>query len=96
MPRYKVLSEGEKVRLNVEVVFESVKMQGQYLHTGNKLPEQMGTDLFEVDLSVTPSTFLLVKHQTYQQAITQYIKVFTDPSFRKEKRFPKYQASPLI
>jgi len=75
MPRYKILSEGESVRLDVEVVFESIKMQGQYLHTGNELPPELDETLYEVDLSVSPSAFFVLLHHSHKQANASLIQV---------------------
>lgn len=36
MPRYKVRAEGDYVRTNDQVVIESVKTEGQYIHSSNE------------------------------------------------------------
>jgi len=53
MPRYKVRSEGDQVRLGDQVLLEAIKTPGQYLHVSQKLypvhvPE---AGFFEVDVS---------------------------------------------
>ena len=75
MPRYKVLSEGETVCLGVEIVLESAKLPGQYLHTGNEIESSQEKPTYEVDLSVASSAFYVFRHQTFDAMQTNLIKV---------------------
>ena len=40
MPRYKVKAEGDVVQVDDQIVLESVKSPGQYLHVSQKLMGQ--------------------------------------------------------
>ncbi|XP_077862152.1 inositol 1,4,5-trisphosphate-gated calcium channel ITPR1-like [Saccoglossus kowalevskii] len=64
MPRYKVKSEGEKVHVDDQIVLESVKTAGQYLHVSHNIfgPAFVNSDSFELNLSVRKSGFTLVRY----------------------------------
>jgi len=71
MPRYKVRSEGDYVRMGDQIILESVKTPGQFIHVSKKL-ESLGDDYSaetkvlcsypEVDLSVLRDAFTVRPH----------------------------------
>eukprot|EP00051_Salpingoeca_urceolata_P021906 m.350051 g.350051 ORF g.350051 m.350051 type:complete len:553 (+) comp19886_c0_seq3:209-1867(+) len=65
MPRYKVRAEGDPVRMSDQIVFESVKTLGQFLHTSNEaLPEwSPNFGQMEVNLSVAPTAYKIIEHR---------------------------------
>lgn len=71
MPRYKVRSEGDVVRMGDQILLESVKTPGQFIHVGSKLdklPSDYPAELAvllkfpEVDLSVLRDPFVVRPH----------------------------------
>eukprot|EP00053_Salpingoeca_punica_P017480 m.168492 g.168492 ORF g.168492 m.168492 type:complete len:2590 (+) comp17217_c0_seq4:243-8012(+) len=61
MPRYKVRAEGDFVRMTDQVVLESAKTPGQFLHSsqlplGRNSPDE---GKHEINLSVTPTSFTI-------------------------------------
>lgn len=69
MPRFKIQSEGDFVRVNDQVVLESAKTAGQFLHISDDVLPHM--HLYEgqreIDASVRKSAFLLHCHRKFAQ-----------------------------
>ncbi|XP_070173454.1 inositol 1,4,5-trisphosphate-gated calcium channel ITPR3-like [Littorina saxatilis] len=63
MPRYKVKAEGDVVQVDDQIVLESVKSIGQFLHVGQTLFGQQSVyhHSFELNLSVRQSGFTLYR-----------------------------------
>lgn len=62
LPKYKIKSEGDIVQVNDQVVFESIKTAGQYLHYGKQFftnPSPYRSVAYEMNLSVQPSGFCI-------------------------------------
>lgn len=72
MPRYKVRAEGDNVRLGDQVVLESVKTMGEYLHAGQGLiaSDMPDAGCHEINLSVMQTSF----------TINPYAKPVTKPN----------------
>lgn len=64
MPRYKVRAEGEPIRVLDQVIFESVKTLGQYIHICKETIPDSFVDggQKEVNLAVAPSAFSVDLH----------------------------------
>lgn len=61
MPRFKIRSLGDPVRANDHVVFESIKIEGQFLHTSNVRSaneSELGAQ-HELNLSVSMSSYTI-------------------------------------
>ena len=67
LPRFKVRSEGDAVRVNDQIVLESVATPGQYLHSSlARLPATTVLGgLVEVNLSVTRTAYTLRSHRSH-------------------------------
>ncbi|XP_052783710.1 inositol 1,4,5-trisphosphate receptor type 1-like isoform X3 [Mya arenaria] len=63
MPRYKVKAEGDVVQVDDQIVFESVKSPGQYLHVSKSLlgGQSVYQKGFELNLSVQQSGFTVMR-----------------------------------
>lgn len=63
MPRYKVKAEGDVVQVDDQIVFESVKSSGQYLHVSKTLLGSMSVyqKSYELNLSVQQSGFTVFR-----------------------------------
>uniref|UniRef100_A0A914UYS1 Uncharacterized protein n=1 Tax=Plectus sambesii TaxID=2011161 RepID=A0A914UYS1_9BILA len=63
MPRYKVKSEGENVQYSDQIVLESVKCLGAYLHCSRFLngPKSIYANCFELNLSTRPGGFSIYR-----------------------------------
>ncbi|XP_019851941.1 PREDICTED: inositol 1,4,5-trisphosphate receptor type 3-like [Amphimedon queenslandica] len=68
LPRYKVRSEGDEVRFRDQLKIESMKTQGQFLHSSNRTLGASNAsfnvlkDCFELNLSATESALTLISH----------------------------------
>eukprot|EP00049_Salpingoeca_infusionum_P011225 m.193039 g.193039 ORF g.193039 m.193039 type:complete len:2533 (-) comp14875_c0_seq1:808-8406(-) len=69
LPRYKVRSEGDPVRMNDQIVLESIMTSGQYLHTslGSHPESEPDAKEFEVNVSVQPSSFTIFEHRDHTE-----------------------------
>ncbi|CAD5113406.1 DgyrCDS2578 [Dimorphilus gyrociliatus] len=76
MPRYKVKAEGDIVQVEDQIVFESVKTPGQYLHVSkSKLPSRsVYKDSLELNLSVKQSGFRLLRRYKPSKEMTNFLK----------------------
>jgi hypothetical protein len=80
MPRYKVRSEGDRVRVGDQVLLESVKTASQYVHVSprqypKELPE---ADLFEIDLAAEKqrASWTILAHQLRKKGgVDGFLKV---------------------
>lgn len=61
MPRYKVRAEGDNVRVGDQIVVESLKTPGQFLHAGDtRIPQDIpDAGRHEINLSVIQTSFTL-------------------------------------
>eukprot|EP00050_Salpingoeca_kvevrii_P002520 m.196116 g.196116 ORF g.196116 m.196116 type:complete len:2530 (-) comp10628_c0_seq6:379-7968(-) len=69
MPRYKVRAEGDIVRLHDQIVIESLKTPGQFLHTseGAFRPQTPNGGCHEINLSVLQSSFVVHLHNKFRE-----------------------------
>ena len=76
MPKFKVRAEGDNIRMADQVVLESIKVPGQFLHTsgglfGDKHPD---ADCHEISLSFRTTTFVLYPHRLLADDIPNTLK----------------------
>ncbi|XP_065909470.1 inositol 1,4,5-trisphosphate-gated calcium channel ITPR1-like [Dysidea avara] len=66
LPRYKVRSVGDEVRMEDQITFSSEKTEGQYIHTSARLFRQVGITLHEncheINASANESGYTLRSH----------------------------------
>ncbi|XP_070537450.1 LOW QUALITY PROTEIN: inositol 1,4,5-trisphosphate-gated calcium channel ITPR3-like [Ptychodera flava] len=76
MPRYKVKSEGDTVQVDDQIVLESFKSPGQYLHVSKAKFNDMSVNssCFELNLSVRQSGFTLHRYDKPDLEHTDIIK----------------------
>uniref|UniRef100_A0A1I8HBP4 MIR domain-containing protein n=1 Tax=Macrostomum lignano TaxID=282301 RepID=A0A1I8HBP4_9PLAT len=77
MPRFKVKGEGDLVQIEDQVILESVKSPGQYLHVGRVKCKQyipVYENSFELNLSVRYSGLTLVRRFTEHEKETKNIR----------------------
>ena len=76
MPRYKVRAEGDRVRMNDQIVLESVETPGQYLHTSTLPYQHLHPDsgCHEVNLSVQRTAIVIYPHISITDDKTGYIR----------------------
>eukprot|EP00056_Hartaetosiga_gracilis_P010415 m.153526 g.153526 ORF g.153526 m.153526 type:complete len:2653 (+) comp13309_c1_seq5:67-8025(+) len=73
MPRYKVRAEGERVRMGDQIVLESVRTVGQFVHTSAHPANPVSCvseNSHELNISVTPSAFTLYPHRSVDDVTT--------------------------
>ncbi|EGD81749.1 hypothetical protein PTSG_02461 [Salpingoeca rosetta] len=69
MPRYKVRAEGERVRMGDQIVLESVKTGGQFMHTSAAiLPEDKNIvpGCHDMSASVSPTALTVYPHMAHR------------------------------
>jgi inositol 1,4,5-triphosphate receptor type 1 len=75
LPRYRIRSIGDEVRISDQVIFESVKTEGQYLHSSLRALGEIGQHLNgfckELNLSANESAFTIVAHYPATKAVQQ-------------------------
>lgn len=72
MPRYKVRTEGDTVRFNDQVTFESIKLPGRFLDAGDAtFPKGIFLGCYEIDVSTRLCPFTVVPHSTSNELETQ-------------------------
>jgi hypothetical protein len=76
MPRFKVRAEGDLVRMEDQVLIESIKMPSRYLSVSN-LKFQTGVEAGcnEVDLSIHYTPFSILPYYVPQEAEAHFLKV---------------------
>ncbi|EDV25315.1 uncharacterized protein TRIADDRAFT_55241 [Trichoplax adhaerens] len=76
MPRYKVKSEGDIIHEGDQIVLESVKSAGQYLHCSQRRFGSLGAqeDSYEMNLSVRLSGFTIYSNQKPEAKGEEFLK----------------------
>jgi hypothetical protein len=76
MPRYKVRSEGDAVRVEDEIILESMKTQARYLSVSETTYENylFRKDCHEVNLSSISDSFTILPHYRLNEAEADLIK----------------------
>ncbi|XP_070538210.1 inositol 1,4,5-trisphosphate-gated calcium channel ITPR3-like [Ptychodera flava] len=76
MPRYKVKSEGDTVQVDDQVILESFKSPGQYLHVSKTVfgQQSVNSTCLELNLSVRSSGFSLYRYDEPDLEHTDIIK----------------------
>jgi len=82
MPRFKVRAEGDLVRMEDQVHFESIKMPSRYLNVSAlKFSSGPESGAHELDLALNPSAFSLVSYYVPNDAEANLLKVRYSPCF---------------
>eukprot|EP00043_Microstomoeca_roanoka_P019214 m.213666 g.213666 ORF g.213666 m.213666 type:complete len:2617 (+) comp16958_c0_seq4:400-8250(+) len=69
MPRYKVRAEGEYIRMGDQIVLESVKTGGQFVHTTDAILREERTvnpNCRDVNISVSPTAYTIYPHKVHR------------------------------